>query len=305
MSDAEQDKAETILDTKPKPFVFVLMPFAKEFDDVYQLGIKVACEEAGAYAERLDEQLFAESMLQRIYNQIAKADVVVADMTNRNPNVFYEVGYAHALGKVVILLTQEDGDIPFDLKHYRHIVYENVTRLLPELEKVVGWAVKQSNEKNRPGLPVAVYLYGHKLDASTVPAYGTGISGALPLILTYETTDELKAITFSVALWTSNKFSACEWNEPGREPAYEFWPVGTMVHSEPPENRVGAVRHPNRKCVFNRHKPITLLPGQWREDNLHVTVNTRLEKGAKENMEVRISTESGSYSYPFIIEVSE
>ena len=44
-------------------------------------------------------------------------------MTGRNPNVFYETGYAHALGKHVILLTQEAKDIPFDLKHYQHIIY--------------------------------------------------------------------------------------------------------------------------------------------------------------------------------------
>ncbi|MFZ0737652.1 MAG: hypothetical protein WBL70_01130 [Candidatus Acidiferrales bacterium] len=110
-------------DTAPKPFVFVLMPFDQKFDDIYQLGIKPAAEGAGAYCERIDEQIFAESILARIYNQIAKADIVVADMTGRNPNVFYEVGYAHALGKTAILLTQNSEDIPFDLKHYPHIIY--------------------------------------------------------------------------------------------------------------------------------------------------------------------------------------
>ena len=109
MSGTEQ---QAIPDTRPKPFVFVLMPFDPAFIDVYQLGIKTACERAGAYAERPDEQIFTESILQRIYNQIAKADVIVADMTDRNPNVFYEVGYAHALGKVVVLLTQNKDDIP-------------------------------------------------------------------------------------------------------------------------------------------------------------------------------------------------
>ena len=58
----------------------------------------------GAYAERVDEQIFNESILQRIYNQISKADVITADMTDRNENVFYETGYAHTLGKQVILL---------------------------------------------------------------------------------------------------------------------------------------------------------------------------------------------------------
>ncbi|HYG61069.1 MAG TPA: hypothetical protein VEL74_00690 [Thermoanaerobaculia bacterium] len=86
-------------DTKPKSFVFVLMPFDESFDDVYEAGIKPACKDAGAYCERVDEQIFVESILARVYNQIAKADVIIAEMTGRNPNVFYEVGYAHALNK--------------------------------------------------------------------------------------------------------------------------------------------------------------------------------------------------------------
>lgn len=82
------------MSTTPKPFIFVLMPFDSTFDDIYALGIRPACEAAGAYCERVDEQIFHESILQRIYNQIAKADVIVADLTARNPNVFYETGYA-------------------------------------------------------------------------------------------------------------------------------------------------------------------------------------------------------------------
>src|ERR687884_692284 len=112
-----------MLTTQPKCFVFVLMPFSKEFDDIYQLGIKAACQEAGAYCMRVDEQIFQENILERLYTQINKADLIVADMSGRNPNVFYEVGYAHALGKKVILVTDNSEDIPFDLKHYPHIVY--------------------------------------------------------------------------------------------------------------------------------------------------------------------------------------
>ena len=111
--------------TSPKPFCFVLMPFSSDFDDVYRIGIKEACEAAGAYSERVDEQIFDESILERVYNQIAKADLIVADMTGRNPNVFYEVGYAHALGTRTILLTKNADDIPFDLRHFPHIVYGN------------------------------------------------------------------------------------------------------------------------------------------------------------------------------------
>jgi hypothetical protein len=149
--------------TTPKPFIFVLMPFDKEFDDVYQLGIKPACDEAGAYAERLDDQIFHESMLDRIYHQISKADVIVADMTGRNTNVFYETGYAHALGKPVGLLTQRADDIPFDLKHYPHIVYEkSIVKLIPELKKRVAFAIQKPKEAVRKS-NIEVYVGGKAL----------------------------------------------------------------------------------------------------------------------------------------------
>jgi hypothetical protein len=106
------------------------MPFDREFDDVYRLGIKAAAEEKEIHAERVDEQVFhKEGILERIYSQISAADIIIADMTGRNPNVFYEVGFAHAKGKYCILLTKSVNDIPFDLKHHRHIIYENISQL--------------------------------------------------------------------------------------------------------------------------------------------------------------------------------
>ncbi len=134
-------------DTRPKPYVFVLMPFAVEFEDIYAMAIKPACEAAGAYCERVDEQIFQDSILQRIYNQIAKADVLIADLSGRNPNVFYETGYAHALGKRVVLLTQHSEDIPFDLKHYQHIVYGGkLTTLKSELERRIRWCIENHEQ---------------------------------------------------------------------------------------------------------------------------------------------------------------
>ena len=136
--------------TTPKPFVFVLMPIEPAFDDIYKFGIKGAAEDVGAYAERLDEQLFVEGMLDRIFNQISKADVIVADMTGRNPNVFYEVGYAHALGKITLLLTQDAADIPFDLKHRQHIVYGGSIEILrKQLSERLRWGIAESRRQSR------------------------------------------------------------------------------------------------------------------------------------------------------------
>jgi hypothetical protein len=76
----------------------------------------------------VNEQIFHSSILGRVYNQIAKADLIVADMTGRNPNAFYEVGYAHALNRNAILLTEGADHIPFDLKHI-HTYYIEVVLL--------------------------------------------------------------------------------------------------------------------------------------------------------------------------------
>jgi hypothetical protein len=65
-------------------------------------------------------------------------------MTDQNPNVFYEVGYAHAKNKICILLTQRTEDIPFDLKHHRHIVYgTSITLLRAQLTEEMAWAKAQ------------------------------------------------------------------------------------------------------------------------------------------------------------------
>jgi hypothetical protein len=152
--------------TSPKPFVFVLMPFKPAFDDIYQFGIRATCEAVGAYSERVDEQLYDGTVLARIYNQIAKADVVVADMTGQNANVFYEVGYAHALDRRVILLTQSASDIPFDFKHYPHVVYEgSITRLRDELTKRLRWALEHpAGDLARIGHALEFYSYGAPIE---------------------------------------------------------------------------------------------------------------------------------------------
>jgi hypothetical protein len=123
-----------------KPFAFVLMPFDAKFQDIYKFGIQAVAAEKGVLAERVDEQTYSETILERIYRQIENADFVVADMTGRNPNVFYEVGYAHAKDKLVTLLTQSADDIPFDLRHHRHIVYDgSIQTLRQKLAVEIEW----------------------------------------------------------------------------------------------------------------------------------------------------------------------
>jgi hypothetical protein len=164
--------------TTPKPFIFVLMPLAQEFNDVYTFGIKGAAEDVGAYAERLIDQVFQEGMLERIFNQINKADVLVADMTGRNANVFYEVGYAHALGKIVLLLAREVDDIPFDLKHRQFILYgESIVSLRKELRGRLEWAMEESKKRIGPFTAEKFAVLAPKVE---IPEKGA--PGATPMV---------------------------------------------------------------------------------------------------------------------------
>ena len=141
------------------------MPFNDAFTDIYKLGIKKTAEDTGLRAERVDEQLYSESMLERIYRQIDAADIIVADMTGQNPNVFYEVGYAHAKGKLCILLTQNASDIPFDLKQHRHIVYGgHIVKLQSELAANLQWASEQVKTAKTSGLNVKFQVKDEQLE---------------------------------------------------------------------------------------------------------------------------------------------
>ena len=171
---------DALKSTTPKPFVFVLMPFDEAFNDIFKFGIMGAAEDVGAHAERLDKQIFTEGMLDHIFNEISKADVIVADMTGRNPNVFYEVGYAHALGKIVLLLTNDSDDIPFDLKHRQHTVYGgSIEKLKDDLAVKLEWAIATA-ATTREGLDQTVAEEGYfdvEINGTLVYPSGIGVTG--------------------------------------------------------------------------------------------------------------------------------
>jgi hypothetical protein len=69
-----------------------------------------------------------------IRTSIELADLIVADLTGKNANVFYEVGICHALEKSVLLLAQSMDDVPFDLRHRRVLLYSYTPRGCKRLE---------------------------------------------------------------------------------------------------------------------------------------------------------------------------
>ncbi len=113
---------------------FVLMPFVKEMNPIYIDHIKPVVESEGISCQRADE-IFGTSIITfDIWEKINRSRFIIADLTYKNPNVFYETGLAHALGKEVILITQTMNDVPFDLKSLRCIVYSFTPRGMKALE---------------------------------------------------------------------------------------------------------------------------------------------------------------------------
>jgi hypothetical protein len=114
--------------------VFVLMPFKDDMLPVYEDHIKPTCASLKLSVRRADDFFTADSVVGDIWKAIVNARLIVADCTDRNPNVFYEIGLAHTIGKPTILLTQKSEDVPFDLRHWRHIAYQLTPRGMKEFE---------------------------------------------------------------------------------------------------------------------------------------------------------------------------
>lgn len=107
---------------------FILMPFREDLRPVYDDHIKKVVKEANLECKRADDIFGNTAIIEDVWKNINEARIVIADLTGKNPNVFYEVGIAHTIGKDVILITQNIDDVPFDLRHLRHIQYQYTPR---------------------------------------------------------------------------------------------------------------------------------------------------------------------------------
>ena len=104
---------------------FVIMPFAKEFKNQWELAFIPAIEQANLVPWRGDDNSLGTNIIMNdVTKCIYNADIIIADLTGRNPNVMYELGLAHAAKKLVVILSQFDDDVPFDLQHIRYLRYD-------------------------------------------------------------------------------------------------------------------------------------------------------------------------------------
>lgn len=128
--------------------VFVIMPFKKEFDYIYKNQIRKVCEQNNLTCMRGDDIYSSKPIMQDIWSLIFNCKIIIADCTNKNPNVMYELGIAHTLGKKVILITQDTNDIPFDLRHLRHLHYEYTPHTISDFEDGLNLAIHSYLEDN-------------------------------------------------------------------------------------------------------------------------------------------------------------
>ncbi len=104
---------------------FVVMPFASPVGTYYQSIYEPAIKKVGLIPVRADADIFGTGkIMDQIWRGISDAKVLVAELTGRNSNVFYELGLAHALKKPVVLVSSNENDVPFDLQHIRVIYYD-------------------------------------------------------------------------------------------------------------------------------------------------------------------------------------
>lgn len=122
--------------TTRKPKAFIVMQFTEEYNYLYTEVIKPVVEEYGFECERADEAHTTNPILQDIIQSIRQCSVIIADITPNNPNVFYEVGYAHATNKPTILLCDRKRDkLPFDISGFRTLFYDNTIAGKTAVEK--------------------------------------------------------------------------------------------------------------------------------------------------------------------------
>jgi len=126
-----------------KKLAAILMPFGTDWaDDVYK-AFADTISMARLKPWRADQEHKDDVIIQTIWQRINEARVVVADCTGKNPNVFYELGIAHTIGKPVFICAQDRADIPFDVASIRSHTYKVTPSGIEQLKKELAQFVEE------------------------------------------------------------------------------------------------------------------------------------------------------------------
>lgn len=128
-----------------KPRLFVAMPYADEYSDVWDIAIQDACVAVGIVCEKMNEQTFVGDIVTEMKARIARASGMIALLDGANANVFLEIGFAWASNKPTILLADTASELPFDVRGQRCLKYRSIanlrTQLVAELKALVEQGV--------------------------------------------------------------------------------------------------------------------------------------------------------------------
>ena len=132
---------------------FIVMPFAHRYNRVYK-AVEKACDRADIMHLRANEIKQPGPIISQIFDSITNADCIIAEISDKNPNVYYEVGVAHNAGKPVILLGRKEvtKDLPFDIRHNRVLLYDEEN---PEevCEKLIKYLIYLKNSITGKQIP--------------------------------------------------------------------------------------------------------------------------------------------------------
>ena len=143
MNDQPKEQCPKAFNIEPWPLeplghVAVMMPFATAFEPVYE-AVRSACGRLRLGTLRVDEIYGPTHVINDVFRTIEQSKLVISDLTGRNPNVLYETGLAHARNRDVVMIVQNEDDVPFDLRHIRYVRYlpnqQGLEKLASDLEE--------------------------------------------------------------------------------------------------------------------------------------------------------------------------
>ncbi len=165
--DAEAEGSDSDEQSVEEPGTcFVMMPFRSPFELYYQEIIKPAIEAQGLRPVRGDSLFRPSPIMGDIWEMVQEAAILVAELTGKNPNVFYELGLAHALGKPVVMISETVDDVPFDLRALRVLIYGKDD---PSWGRKLQEAIEASLEESQAEPVKAVPSMFRKIVASQAP----------------------------------------------------------------------------------------------------------------------------------------
>lgn len=146
--------------------IFVVMPFKDEYNNIYNSIISMACKDRKLPVERADEILEPGNIPQQIFERIRDAFFIIAEVSEDNPNVFYELGYAHSSNKPIISVAARPRKLPFDISGERTIFYDKKipgweNNLRSDLGSMIDHYFDVSNKLQVDGIESGAELLGH------------------------------------------------------------------------------------------------------------------------------------------------